>query len=235
MKYFVFSYLFIFYVLILDPLQALILKIDGAGRLVFLFAILIVFECFSMRKKISSKPIIYYFLWLIYMFINSSIKGVKYWDDSYYLLFLNIFLPFTFFWIVLNEAILRFTSILNLIIFSLFVYLVLAVAFNGINYDDRVDSALNANAVGLRAAFLIFFIFLKCAYKLVGAETTLYLTVFPTLIIFLTQSRTAFGVMLILFVAFFYILWQRSDRRIRFFFFALSIISFFLVSSLLMI
>lgn len=214
-KYLSINCLFIFYILIWDPLHNLVLKFDGAGKLVFLLGIVIFFKCLFARKGLFSKPLIYYFIWLIYMFINSSLKGVSYFDNSYYLLFQNIFLPFVFFWIILNETLIQRTIILNTVIFSLFIYLALVVLFGGINYDDRLDSALNANAVGLRAAFLFFFIILKFSFKQIDIRPVALLSIFPTLIIFLTQSRTAFGVFLILLISFVYILWERINRKLR--------------------
>lgn len=221
MKYLNIVCFFIFYVLIWDPVHNLIIKVDLAGRVVFLFATILFVKSLIERKKVLSKPTIYYLLWLVYMFINSSVKGVKYFDNSYYLLFVNIFLPFVFFWIILNETLVRRTIILNTIIFGLFVYLGLTILFGGIDYDERLDSALNANAVGLRAAFLLFFIILKYAFKQIKAKHATLLSIFPILVIFLTQSRTAFGVMLILSLSFMYLLWEKINRKVRLLLFSL--------------
>ena len=214
-KYLNLNCFFTFYVLTWEAVQVLVLNFDSAARISFFLGVLIFFKIILKRKKILKKPVRYYFLWLIYAFINSSIQGIEHFDNSHYRLFVNLFLPFILFWMVMNYREKDRIIIHNTIIFSLTVYLLLVVVLGNFQ-TDRLGSELNANSTGLRASFLLFFILLKLAYEDIKIKSALLLMVFPIVIIILSGSRTSYGVMIILMLSLLYIINNNLSKSVKF-------------------
>ena len=72
------NYFYIFLSIVWIPLQKSIFVIDGAGRSLIFFTIIISLLNFSnkkSRKLIYSKPIIFWGIWVIYSICNLYIKG----------------------------------------------------------------------------------------------------------------------------------------------------------------
>ncbi len=201
-EYLKLNYLFLFYVISWEPLQALILKVDGAGRSVFLIAILTLLYNIhrkSFLKIITSFPYIYWGIWVLFAFIV-TLQNYNF-DLPYYSFFARLWIPLLVVWVISFEFNLDSKKVINTLLYSLLFSLLIIIATESTSKAARLGGELNANRIGLYA--FSFLIILMYKYYTIRTDfirkTFLFLlSSFPIFIIFKTGSRSAFAVLALL-------------------------------------
>lgn len=180
----------VFILIIWEPFQIFVLKMDGAGRIPLTLSIIGIILSFP-RSNIFSKPIIYYLLWFIFVFFNSLNKGIDHFE--YFISFFSaIFLPFAMLIIStkLSKGQTIKISLVYVIIAALYVYISFAYFYEGRNDSERLGDMLNANAVGMRSGFIILFAIILYAMKKINLLYLILLLPFPLFVSIATGSRT---------------------------------------------
>jgi O-antigen ligase len=208
-----FEYFYIVFILIWEPLQRFVLKVDGAGITISIFTIFLFFKLLkkSIFTKVAfSKPLIIWGVWVIYAFLNTVVIGMEY-DIPYYTFFTLLFVPYI---LMVNINILSITNpkiLLNVLIFGLYLSIVLILILNNNpNTNDRLGGGMNSNTIGMMAAVLSMFLYLKYFNKDISAKVLLVFGIIPVFTIISTGSRTAFGGFLLLMLSHFIINRSRS-------------------------
>jgi O-antigen ligase len=212
-QYLKFEYFYIVFILIWEPLQRFVLKVDGAGITISIFTIFLFFKLLkkSIFTKVAfSKPLIIWGVWVIYAFLNTVVIGMEY-DIPYYTFFTLLFVPYI---LMVNINILSITNpkiLLNVLIFGLYLSIVLILILNNNpNTNDRLGGGMNSNTIGMMAAVLSMFLYLKYFNKDISAKVLLVFGIIPVFTIISTGSRTAFGGFLLLMLSHFIINRSRS-------------------------
>lgn len=157
------------------------------------------------RKSVFSQPLIFYLIWVCYVLINSFIKGVDYWESPIYMFF-SIFSSYVVL-LICQYAFKRNERLLSMaIIISFFVYIIIAarhVGIGNLTIDERMDNEdVNANALGERAAILLFFLNAGYLRKRYGIFKLVLLSVIPIACVILSGSRTSFGMAALVYLPF---------------------------------
>lgn len=156
-------------------------------------------------KEIISQPIIFYAIWIFYVLINNFAKGIDYWESPVYMFF-SVFSSYVVL-LICQYAFKRDENALTkFIIISLFFYIFLAIfhiGFSNLAFDERMDTDdVNGNALGERAAALIFFINTMYLRKTIPVSKFFALSIIPVMIVILTGSRTAFAMAFLCYIPF---------------------------------
>ncbi|MCM4174101.1 hypothetical protein DHD32_21775 [Arenibacter sp. TNZ] len=194
-KYLRFEYFFSLMVLIWEPFQRFILKVDGAGYSITLLCIIllsILIRKKSFYKIAFNKPLIIWLLWLIYTFINALING--YGDDIPILsFFTNIFAPLLLMIVITLEFKRDDKKLLNILIMGLYLAIILILLFETETEHGRTGGELNSNTIGTMATVLCMLLYLKYYKHQLKALWFIILISLPIFTIISTGSRTAFG------------------------------------------
>ncbi len=156
-------------------------------------------------KSVFSQPLIFYLIWTLYVFANTLIKGADYWESPIYMFF-SIFSSYVVL-LICQYAFKRNEKALCLaIIISLFAYIIVAarhIGLGNLTIDERMDNEnVNANALGERAATLLFFLNVGFFQKRYGILKLLVYSIIPIVCVVLSGSRTSFGMAAIVYLPF---------------------------------
>ena len=200
-----FEYFFILMVLIWEPFQRYILKVDGnAYSLIILSIILlsILIKKKSFYKIGFKKPLIIWFIWLIYSIINALIKG----HGDYPILIFgsNIAIPLLIMIVITIEFKRDDKKLLHSLISGLYLALILILLFDTRTGQGRIGEVINSNTIGTMATVLCMLLYLMYYKKYLNTLWFFILISVPILTIISTGSRTAFfGLALLLGLHFF--------------------------------
>lgn len=201
----------VFFELIWLPLTLSFLKIDGAGRIPFVMLLFALFYSNSY-KYLSIFPIKIYFIWVVYAFVNTIIVGSNYFDTAF-ILFTSIASPFIVLLLTIRSASFNLNALINTLILSLYVYCFLGIV-SGTDFSDRMSGGVvDSNSIGARSAFIIFLSLIQYYKGNFSLIKTLLISIPPFSLVFLTGSRTSFGILSI--VLYFFIVSQNSKNTIK--------------------
>lgn len=205
-KYLNLKYWAIFALIIWFPFQIFILKFDAAGISTMILTSLVLINE-SLRNNLFGncrvKPIILWGAWILYNYINTLLKGSPH--DSPLVFFFVIFYPFAALCITYILYVVKNANVLyNVLIFAFSTYLLFVFIFNKqLLLEDRMGSELNANVVGITSFILIFITLIKFTEGYLKTLPFFLITIFPFVIIILSESRKSFIALSILLLAFF--------------------------------
>ena len=208
-NYLKFEYFYIVLILIWLPLNTLVLKFDGAGRSIFLLTLIIILRYFKKReiiKIVMNPPLFIYGIWVLYAFINRLING-NYHDDLPILSFFTLISTPFFLMVIINYcAIKNFERTINVLIFGMYFSLAIALifSFRTVFYDREVGD-INSNTIGISSIVLVMLLYLKFYNKKFSTVAFLLFSLIPVIIILTTETRTAFGGLILLIIAHFLI------------------------------
>lgn len=157
------------------------------------------------KRSLFDSPMSIYLIWTVYVFIKNLILGYGVWGSpmQMYSGFVtsSICVFSSLYAYRKNEFATLITIIISLYIFSL--YSLFFVKFGSTSYvDDEVrlgGDLLNANAVGIRASLLFFFIIILFLKGKISLLLTVSLLILPFFVIISSGSRTAFTIMALFF------------------------------------
>jgi O-antigen ligase len=202
-------------VLVWEPLQKLILNIDGSGItisfLVFML-ILILLRKNYVAGYAFKKPLVIWGLWIGYSFINTSLKGYGY-DVPGYSFFTQIFVPLALMLIINIEYVKNSQKLLNVLAFGMYVSLLIILLFSKQIIAGRVGRDINFNTAGIMATVLLMILYFKYFHNEVSGKKFIILSLIPTIAVVSTGSRTAFGGLFILVLAHWFI--NRSNSNLK--------------------
>lgn len=194
-RYLRFEYFFIIMVLLWEPFQRFILKVDAAAYSITLLSIIllsILIKKKSFYKIGFKKPLIIWFIWLIYSFINSLIKGYNP-DLPILSLFTNLSVPLILMIVITIEFKRDDKKLLNSLITGLYLAIILILLFDTETEQGRIGEVLNSNTVGMMATVLCMLLYLKYYKQHLNTLWFFILVSLPTFTIISTGSRTSFG------------------------------------------
>jgi O-antigen ligase len=201
-KYLKIEYLFIFIVIIWNPLQVFILGFDGAGRTLIILSILVFL--FKLRSKLfltsfNTKPILWWSLWVLYSFTNTLRHGFDYGEYTKLGFLFMLLYPLLVLYLINVEFKFNREVLSNVIITSLFAYIILAIIYDNVfGYYEIAGLFLNKNIIGINCAILVFFLALKFSYKEIHLSKMFLLTSIPIVLLIVTASRKSFGMLIII-------------------------------------
>jgi hypothetical protein len=203
MKYYLkLNYFFLFFVISWEPLQAYILKIDGAGRSVILISLVTFLYNIhrkSFSKIITSLPYAYWGIWVLFAFII-TIQDYNF-DIPYYAFFARLWVPLLVAWIICHEYSINSNKVLKVIFYSLFLCLMIILLIESTGGTARLGGELNANRIGIYAfSFLVvaLYRYYRIRADLFHKLILAVLSLLAIIIIFKTGSRSAFAALAIL-------------------------------------
>lgn len=194
-KYLRLEYLFVFVALFWIPLQRYILKFDGAGNTVALLAIFVLITLSVQKifyKTAFKKPLIIWFIWVVYAFFNTMLHGYKSELPAYSFL-LNISIPFVLMLIIALMYKVNPKKIINVIISALYFGLILILVFDQNTDQGRIGSEINSNTIGTMGTITCMLLYINYFKKYMNIKMLAVLAVIPVYAIISTGSRTAFG------------------------------------------
>ena len=206
-KYLRFEYLFIFMVIVWDPFQRYILKVDGGANTIALLAITVLFISFRKKifhKLIFTKPIFLWFIWILYSFLNTIIVGYSS-DLPISSFFLNISIPLLLMLVICMEFIRNEDRVINVIISGLYIAVILTLFFAIETFEGRIGGAMNSNTIGIMSTVLCMLIYYKTYKRQIKISQFAVLIIVPLFAIISTGSRTAFDGVLLLFALHFFL------------------------------
>lgn len=209
-----FEYFFILMVLIWEPFQRFIIKVDGnAYSLIILSIILlsILIKKKSFYKIGFKKPLIIWFFWLIYSVINALIKG----HGEYPILIFgsNIAIPLLLMIVITIEFKRDDKKLLHALISGIYLALILILLFDTQTEQGRIGEFMNSNTIGTMATVLCMLLYLMYYKKYLNTLWFFILISVPILTIISTGSRTAFGGLALLIVLHFIV--KRSGNLLN--------------------
>lgn len=193
--YFRFNYFYIIIILIWEPVQRFILKVDGAGYSITLLSIILLLNLIKNKSFYNiafKKPLRIYSFWLLYAFVNILIIGQGY-DVSSLTFFTQITVSFLLMSVIGLEYKRNKKSILNLLIAGMYLAVLLILLFSTVSFHGRLHGEINANTIGIMATILSMLLYLKYIYRSISIYIFFILMVMPLYIVISTGSRTAFG------------------------------------------
>lgn len=206
-KYLRLEYFFIFMVLIWEPFQRFILKVDGAANTIALLSIGVLSILFTRKnfyKTAFRKPLLVWFVWVIYAFLSTLVNGYSS-DLPISSFFLNIFIPFLLMVVISLEFKRNQEGLRNVLIAGLYFSMVLILVYISETEQGRIGGEMNSNTIGTMATVLImllYYAFYKGQIKLLWF---IVLIPIPLFAIISTGSRTAFGGVALLLALHFFI------------------------------
>lgn len=185
--------------LIYPALQRLVLSFDGAGRL-YLLATIVSLPFIIMNISYLLKDPVYDLLLVItgYMMVNGVVHGTDkdFWEWMY------VVYPVILMTLAYCNASINYYTTISCVAVSLsvsvFLMVVLDSASTVVELDGRLGNSFNANDIGLDAAFCLVVLALcrqkDRTFKLFSVITV----IIAILAIFMSMSRTALGILVVL-------------------------------------
>lgn len=217
------NYLYIFYVIIVDAVNKLILSFDGKMRIPLILSIVSII-C-SLNEKNSKKylfsfPIIFWFLWCVYNIINSFIKGFPS-SEEYEINIITIItkyfvIPFCSMAIISYEGYKDIKKTTMLLVCSFMLFIILGVFLQergtgeGSSWEARGMMQLG-NTLPLNSLVLFFVSIFAYANSYIKKKYFIIISFLVVLSILLVATRKAFAGVLI--IGFFYLFSQIDYRN----------------------
>ena len=215
------SFFFIFIIIIWQPLQLFVLKVDGAGWTLVIATIFYLFIKFlnnNISEFYNHKIIFVYLIWFIYNYFNTILHG---YSGQSLIIFIFILL-----WpILVMELSQKSVStnnhrfIINSLLVSLITYFIIILIFNGFSINEfRSISLINTNKIGSYALLLLFTVLYQ-NYIFKSNKILLFLTIsLSMMIIIATASRKYFAASLIIILPFIFQLNKKYSLSFKVFF-----------------
>ncbi len=193
----------IFYAIIRFSLHMLVINIDGKGRVysfLLIFSLFLIFYVKGINKKFFKPPFIYWFIWIIYAFINTMIQGMNYdmqiWQFATHLIAPGILL------IIFNSKFNKMSQNLIIITIASYINVLIILFFEKFRYFSgegyRLGLTMNANELGIDAFFCILFLYLLYRSNMISLIKTVLFASIPLYVIIRSGSRAAFVPFLLL-------------------------------------
>ena len=204
-----FNYFYIALVLLWAPLQGTILTVDGKGRILLVLTIIaFITNCNkrSFRQLISSKPIIFWFIWCIYAISNTYFKGYSNADTSFTYFAINqILCPCVLMTICAKEYITNTKRFLRVILYIFLIYAFIGTFFMDISYiaeeEGVIDKNTLGNALALNVIMIAFFTGVMYCRKEITLKVAIILILFTVGIVVISATRKALGAVAIMIIA----------------------------------
>ena len=202
------------------------------GHLFTSVAYIMVFVCFlkfkSFRRLICSKTLLLWLILIVYHYLNGYLKHVpdlRMVDYVHAFKMYSAVCIFSYLFLIDLKATLKYFSI------ALFIWLIVASCMTGFNAAGRLSGKkIIAVTFGKYSAILCIFIVYYMGVLKDKTIRMLQLCLFPIGVILLSQTRNAFGMVLIQLLGFFYGIKFKGKIKIKFFIPALFIALFTYVS-----
>lgn len=204
-----FNYVFIAISILWQPLQLTILPFDGKGRTIMLLTITSFF--INIKKKtyktlFTSKPIIFWFIWCIYVTINTYINGFTHEHTTFTMyVFNNIFCPFMIMVASAYEYIKNPDKFLKFALYVFITYTIIGAFVLDIGYVALQEGKENAktlgNALALNTMLIIFFTAILYNKRDVTLRRSIIIILFALFIVTISATRKALGASVIMIIA----------------------------------
>ena len=230
------EYLYILLVLAHEPLFKFVLKVDGSGRSTLAFTFLILFILYKKGDLLNvtfRKPVVIWFIWAVYAFVNSLING--YGDDSMpvYSIFLVLIVPVVLMTLIVVLYKKDYRRLLTVLICSMYLGIFVILLFNrsaAFEEGRYGGEGMNSNTIGIMNVVLLMFIYLKYLIKDLTIKHALLIGALPVIIIIMTGSKTAFGGLLFVILSHFLVNRSNSTIKNSIYFSFISIFLFFAIN-----
>jgi len=207
------SYIVLAFIILWDALHAYVFRSLGYGYIllfVVMFGVGYEMQYKYFWNNMFKKPIIYWFIWLIYVTINTFIfKGYNIETSKVSFIFV-LYLPL-FVVLIISSPKLSFIGLVNVLIASFFLRILLTVFFDsfaavGKNSIERLGADFNSNSIAFGALFIIVLIlFKKITFKKNLYFINYFQLVLALYIIMETASRKTAIAIIIIVIGYIYI------------------------------
>lgn len=203
------NFLFIALILLWSPLQGTIINFDGKGRIILMLTLMaLIVNCNRalFRKLLFSKPISFWFVWCVYVSINTHIQGYDNPEIGFLFFAVNkIFCPCMIMAVSAYEYIKNPRLFLKVVLWIFIIYAFIGTFIMDIGYVALEEGNMNANTLGnllaLNVMLIIFFVgVLYCRHEL-SLTKTVALISFAICIVVISATRKALGASIIMIVA----------------------------------
>lgn len=200
-KYLKIEFLYMFVIIVWQPLQLFILKVDAAGRTLILLTLILVINLIrkgNFKQVFFLMPIPIWFIWIVYAFANTMQKGFSLPNTNEFIFFWSLCYPIVTMALIANKLKdpNELSRVFRVLVFAFTLFLVIGIL--NLSFDDdylgvkRLSGNINANDFGINAVTLIFIILLGLSHKIISKLLAVFISIFPVLCIFWSGSRTAF-------------------------------------------
>ena len=200
-KYLKFEYLYLVVILIWQPLQIFVLKVDAGGRMITLLTIIIISSLLYEKRLLSlfKKPLVIWFCWIIYVFINGFFNGYGF-DMPTYSFVTFMIVPLVVMIVISSVKQKNRWILLDVLSVGMVISLLLIFLFDKSDseYYDRLGTDLNSNEIGQMALVILMLFYYIFFSNRMSFLKLILLSLIPVIIIVKTGSRTAFGGLLML-------------------------------------
>lgn len=213
-QYLKFEYLYIFLVIIWEPFQKFILKVDGSNRTILICSLILIAKLLQSKEALRiafEKPLVLWGIWVLYAYGNSLVKGlsVPIALDAFFTL---LFVPYLLMIVINLEIIKNKYRLQNVLIFSMYIAVIIVRLFDNVKFQGRIGGGINSNTTGLMSLTLLMYLYLKFVYNKLKIKYLFILSIIPLSMIVLSGSKTAFGGFLLLLIT--HIIIHRSKNII---------------------
>ena len=195
------NYLYLFLAIAWVPFQKVILTVDGAAiSLMTLTVIVFIINVFNKKtnKLISSKPISFWAIWVVYSSINLYLKGYSSGNSFISFFIVQLFIPYLVMLLSARELIVNKKRTISFLIIVLFIYAFLSLFLYGFSDIGNIrELKLSGNITTLNLLFLVFFSLLMYIQKWYKLSHVLFFSSIAFFFIISTSTRKALGAAII--------------------------------------
>lgn len=204
-----FNYIYIGLILLWSPLQGTIVNFDAKGRILLvltLMAIVVNINRIVFKKILLSKPTVLWFVWCIYVTINTYLQGFSITNTTFLYFIVNkVFCPCILMNVCAYEYLRNPTSFLKIILTIFLVYTFIGTFVMDIGYIAIEAGKMDANTLGnllaLNVMLVIFFVSVGYCRKEISLIFTIALILFAIGIVVVSATRKALGASVIMILA----------------------------------
>lgn len=189
------NYLFIFLVINYRLIVSYITHVDSAGyALIFLSILVFVINARSFNSLQLKKPIIFWLVWCVYVFLNYYMHPHTHASLSFVALYRKIFIPLIVMTVVVKEYQRNTNGLFWICFITHAVFMAAGYYFDrGILYRDLGEENSLGNAYAIISSFTIFYLMLLNHAKKVPTVIFLALAGFVVFVLAMSGTRKAFG------------------------------------------
>lgn len=184
-----------------EPLRVFYVHFDAVGRFCFMALILGCLFSFNNCLKICFNSTLSIYTYLaIYIIINALFKDTSSIWGTPFIIVHNVISPVMLMYLIVGMTQYSLDKTLQIIVIALYLFSLLC-GLNDVAQGERLGTDINANTIALNAMFCVWgivFLFIRSRISLIW---TIILSAYPTYLIFMTGSRTAFAVGMIAIIA----------------------------------
>lgn len=198
---FKFNTFYLFLVIIWPMIQSM-LAIDGAGRTVIILSFVAIilnvrYNWGILRRVLFQKPIIFWFLWVLYNILNSMVKGNPT-ELPFWVFIMNFSLPLIVMIVACIQTCYSITLLSNRVLLSMLLLSIWGGSGMDVADQGRIVSDEMGNSLALVLSMVVFISCLLYKRNNMSFKILMLIILFALAMITMMATRKAFGASLLI-------------------------------------